>query len=171
MALIQSLVTLQEEKPESGDDAGRRPCEDRAWEWSDADTDQRAQGLRPHQKLGPGTLVSGFWPPDLREQLCVVLWHLISGPQVPPQGEPGLEAQQSVPRQHWHLEITPRGLKQMKQGWGRLLERVVSPLRAGMGMGRGEVQFGTCPGVGPCGCPRGISSGESTLLVRSSPKN
>ena len=169
MALIQSLVTLQEEKPESGDDAGRRPCEDRAWEWSDADTDQRAQGLRPHQKLGPGTLVSGFWPPDLREQLCVVLWHLISGPQVPPQGEPGLEAQQSVPRQHWHLEINPRGLKQMKQGWGRLLERVVSPLRAGMGMGplhyiipQTSLQITSVPLPGPC-----LSGLEALLAVRS----
>lgn len=84
----------------------------------------RTQATEYLQKLGPGqqrvfhrlesrdpprTLVSGFWPPDLRGQLCAVLWHFISGPQVPQQGEPGLEAQQSVPRQHWYLEINLQG--------------------------------------------------------------
>ena len=37
---------------------------------------------------------------------------------MPPQGEPGLEAKQSVPRQHWYLEITPQGTQADKAGMG-----------------------------------------------------
>ena len=65
----------------------------------------------------------------------------------------------------------PQGTQADKAGMGEASGESSVPTESwhGDGKGRGEVQFGICPGVGPRGCPRGISSGESTLLVRSSP--
>ena len=69
------------------------------------------------------------------------------------QGSPSQAA--LAPGDKQGLCVPPGDSDSLRGDQGRLLEKVASPLRPGMGMRRGEVQFGNCPGVGPCGCPRG----------------